>query len=88
MAKKKKGKVQECLKCRTVLPAVDFEGKSAICRDCEATGEFIHLPHYRMEANLKKLTEEIRYKNAKVIKHYKFEGEIPAPKDVSHYLPN
>lgn len=85
MSIRKKGRTKRCIICQTVKPMVEFFHKANICEICEEEKPEHH-PHYRAMANLRNLHEEVKWKDAVIIKGYKFEGTVPEPKDVAYYI--
>ena len=85
MSRRKKGRVKRCITCYTVKPMIEFYHKSNICMECDETKNPERHPHYRAMENLRRLEEEVRWKDAVIVKGYKFEGTVPEPRDVSYY---
>ena len=72
---------------------VDVKPSSALCIDCDnsqkAKKKAILSKRTRVDNELNeryaKLIEKVRYKGAIRVKGYKFDGDIPEPKDEAYY---
>lgn len=74
---------KECRMCGDIKPVSDFHYKASRCKECVKKKGNKSVD--RSDEKLKALSEEVRWKNARRIKGYKFEGVVPPPKEIGLY---
>jgi prolyl-tRNA editing enzyme YbaK/EbsC (Cys-tRNA(Pro) deacylase) len=81
-----KTKTKTCKCCGVEKPLTDFTHKNSRCNVCLEAGKTRDNEYQRFNENLEKLSRMVRYKNARRITGYKFNGVVPEPKEPAFYI--